>query len=115
MAGQWSIPGGRIEPGETAKTAALRELGEETGIEAELVGLVDVVDAIFENREGNLLTRHYVLIDYVARWRGGEPVAGDDADEARFIGLSDLERYDLWGETLRIIEAARTMINGESG
>lgn len=115
MAGQWSIPGGRIEPGETAKTAALRELREETGVQAELAGLVDVVDAIFENREGSLLTRHYVLIDYVARWQEGEPVAGDDADEACFIGLSDLQMYDLWGETLRIIEAARAMISGEKG
>ncbi|MEM9053908.1 MAG: NUDIX hydrolase [Pseudomonadota bacterium] len=115
MAGQWSIPGGRIEPGETAKAAALRELCEETGVEAELSGLIDVVDAIFENREGSLLTRHYVLIDYVSRWRSGEPVAGDDADEAQFIGLSDLADYDLWGETLRIIEAARAMVSGESG
>jgi len=110
MKGHWSIPGGRIEPGETAKAAALRELKEETGIDAELIALVDVVDAIFENKAGDMVTRHYVLIDYVARWLNGEPVAGDDADEARFIGLDALPAYDLWDETRRIIEGAYEQI-----
>ena len=104
--GEWSLPGGRIEPGEPARTAALRELMEETGIEAELVGLVDVVDAIFENKDRSLVTRHYVLIDYVARWRAGEPRAGDDAAEARFFHQSELSSLELWDETLRIIAAA---------
>lgn len=97
--GEWSLPGGRIEPGETAAAAALRELHEETGVNAELVGLIDVVDAIIP-------PYHYVLIDYVARWTGGEPYAGDDAAEARFFSLSDLSKLGLWAETDRIIRAA---------
>lgn len=104
-AGEWSIPGGRIEPGEPAKDAALRELAEETSVEAELLGLIDVVDAIFENKAGDLVTRHYVLIDYVARWVSGEPVAGDDAAEARFFTADEINALGLWDETLRIIEA----------
>ncbi|MEO1553147.1 MAG: NUDIX hydrolase [Pseudomonadota bacterium] len=104
--GEWSLPGGRIEPGETAKRAALRELREETGIEAEIVALVDVVDAIFNNRAGDLITRHYVLVDYAARWVSGVPVAGDDAAEARFFHQSELGSLDLWDETLRVIDAA---------
>lgn len=103
--GEWSIPGGRIEPGEAARTAALRELAEETGVQAKLVGLVDVVDAVFHNRAGDLLTRHYVLIDFVAVWTSGEPVAGDDAAEARFVPLAALGEYELWSETRRIIDA----------
>ncbi len=105
-AGEWSIPGGRIEPGERAADAALRELVEETAVEADLIELIDVVDAIFENKDGSLITRHYVLIDYLAIWQSGEPVAGDDAAEARFFHYHALEGLKLWDETTRIIEAA---------
>nr|WP_070960715.1 NUDIX hydrolase [Hyphomonas sp. Mor2] len=101
--GEWSIPGGRIEPGEPAKTAALRELKEETSVEADLISLIDVVDAVFHNRAGDLITRHYVLVDYAARWRRGEPVAGDDAAEARFFHQSELGSLELWSETRQII------------
>ena len=103
--GEWSIPGGRIEPGEPARDAALRELKEETDVEAELIGLIDVVDAIFQNRAGEHITRHYVLVDFVARWRAGEPIAGDDAAEARFFHQSELDSLELWDETRRIIAA----------
>ena len=113
--GEWSIPGGRIEPGEKASVAALRELMEETGVEAKLAGLIDVVDAIFENKTGDLITRHYVLIDYVARWQSGEPVAGDDAAEARFVALDDLSDYDLWDKTLAIIHAGAAMLASAKG
>jgi 8-oxo-dGTP diphosphatase len=111
--GEWSLPGGRIEPGEPAKTAALRELREETGVEAELVGLVDVVDAIFENRAGDRITRHYVLIDFAARWVSGEPIAGDDAAQARFFHQSELSSLDMWDETLRVIDAAIVVLQSE--
>ncbi|RIJ23621.1 NUDIX domain-containing protein [Henriciella barbarensis] len=105
MTGEWSLPGGRIEPGETAKDAALRELKEETGVDAYIAGLLDVVDAIIKNREGSLITRHYVLCDYLAIWTSGEPLAGDDAAEAGFFDLSDVPDLKLWDETRRIIDA----------
>src|SRR5438132_16967 len=79
--GQWSLPGGRLEYGETLVEAALRDLAEETGVQAELLGLVDVLDGLFTSRETGETTRHYVMIDYAARWISGEPVAGDDAAE----------------------------------
>ena len=66
--------------------------------------LIDVVDAVFNNRSGDLITRHYVLVDFVARWRAGEPVAGDDAAEARFFHQSELDSLELWSETRRIIQ-----------
>ncbi len=104
--GEWSLPGGRVEPGEPVRVAALRELREETGVQARLIDLVDVVDAIFNNRAGDLITRHYVLVDFVAEWISGEPVAGDDAAAAQFFHLSDLASLEMWDETLRVIHAA---------
>ena len=101
--GEWSLPGGRIEPGERSIDAALRELREETGVEAEILGLVDVVDGLFPD-----MGRHYVLIDFVAIWKGGEPLAGDDAEEAGFFPLETAVLMVGWGETRRIIgEAVR--------
>lgn len=106
--GEWSLPGGRIEWGERAADAALRELREETGVVAELVGLIDVVDGLFTSRTSGETTRHYVLVDYAARWISGEPQAGDDAADARFHSLQHIETLGLWDETVRVIrEGAR--------
>ena len=104
---RWSLPGGRIEWGERAADAALRELKEETSCEAKLIGLVDVVDALLARSEATAPWGHYVLIDYAALWLSGEPAAGDDARDARFFAPGELGALGLWSETLRVIEAAR--------
>lgn len=110
---RWSLPGGRIEWGERAADAAMRELKEETGCDAQLIGLIDVVDGLL-GRSGAAASDapwgHYVLIDYAARWRFGEPRAGDDAREARFFTPEELADLGLWSETLRVIEAGRNMV-----
>jgi len=94
--GEWSIPGGRIEAGETEAQAALRELSEETGVSATLLTKITALDADFEGF-------HYRLHDYLARWTSGEPQAGDDADKARFVPISQIDTLGMWPETVRVI------------
>lgn len=107
LAGQWSLPGGRIERGERAEDAAAREVREETGCEIGIMALIDVVERIDADS-------HFILIDYAARWLSGDPRAGDDVSEARFVPPEDLAALELWDETRRIIEAARAMRTGEA-
>ena len=92
--GLWSLPGGHIEPGETAAEAAVREVWEETSVTARIHGLVDVHNAIFHNDDGSLRA-HYVLCVYFGIWQAGEPAAATDARTARFVDPSDLSDYSL--------------------
>ena len=108
--GEWSIPGGKIEYGETTSEAALRELKEETGIEADLVGLIDVIDSIGLREKGQPGDWHYLLVDYAARWVSGEPVAQDDVDEAVFYPLEEALALTRWDKTRDVIGRAIEMV-----
>lgn len=106
-AGEWSIPGGRQEWGETVREAAVREIMEETGVTVTGLRLVDVVDGIY--RVDGAVTGHWTLVDFRADWAGGTPRAGDDAIDAKWVLVSDLGRYGVWSETQRIIAAAMAL------
>ena len=111
---RWSIPGGAQEIGETVREAALREVAEETGLEVEIVGLVDVVDGINRDEAGRA-RYHYTLVDFAARWRAGEARAASDAAAARWFRLDELAGVALWDETRRVIASAAEMVARDSG
>lgn len=100
--GGWSLPGGMQELGETVRETAHREIREETAVEIEVMELLDVVDLVRRDGEGRVQF-HYTLVDFTAEWRSGEAVAGTDAAAVCWVQLADLERYQLWDETRRVI------------
>jgi ADP-ribose pyrophosphatase YjhB (NUDIX family) len=100
--GRWSLPGGRQRLGESVRETARREVAEETGIEAEVTALLDVVDSVTRDEAGRI-AYHYTLVDFLAEWRAGEAAAGGDAAEVTWADPAGLTRYDLWEETVRLI------------
>ncbi len=103
--GEWSIPGGLQHIGETLAEAALRELREETGVEARLTGELGTVDSLRHDDVGRV-EYHYSLVEFAAQWVSGEPRPADDVDRAEWAPIDDLDRYALWSETRRIIALA---------
>lgn len=105
LAGQWSLPGGAVEVGETLEACLLRELREETGLEVEVGPVVEVFDRITHDAAGRV-EYHFVLVDYLC-W----PVAGhlhpsSDVDDAVFVAPADLGRYSLTAKAMAVIERA---------
>lgn len=104
--GVWSLPGGHIEPGETAREAALREVYEETAIRAQILGLVDINDIIARSDDGQLRA-HYLLTIFYGRYLDGEIRAGDDCLEARFVTAEELSVLPTTEKLAGFVAAAR--------
>ncbi len=107
MKGEWSIPGGALELGETLEAAVRRETLEETGLEVETLGIVEVLDKIVS--ENGRTRYHYVLIDFLCSVQGGILRAGSDAEDVRWVRHDELNShgiYRLAPATIKVIEKA---------
>jgi len=100
--GKWSLPGGVVELGESLRDALIREVREECGIDIEVDGLFDVVEVI--NKEGGRVRFHYVILDYLAHPTGGELRAMGDAEDAKWIPISEVEKYDITNSLRRLLK-----------
>ena len=109
--GEWSLPGGAVEPGETLEEAVVREVKEEIGLEVEVVELVAVLDRIFLDPEGEVQF-HYVLMDFLCRRKGGRLRASSDAVSCAQVVFEALPRYRLTQETSEVISRAYQRFNG---
>ena len=103
LKGQWSVPGGVLELGETLHSGAAREALEETGLVVEVGEVLEVFDRIVRDGSGRVQF-HYVLIDFLCRRVSGELRAGEDASEARWVTEEELK-------TLSIADSAQAVLS----
>ena len=115
LMGEWSIPGGSLELGETLEEGVARELLEETGLEVRVVELIEVFDRIYvettagapEGKKGPRF--HYVIVDYLCERIRGEAVAGSDVTDVAFAREEELGGYKLTETAMRILQKAFAM------
>jgi ADP-ribose pyrophosphatase YjhB (NUDIX family) len=102
LAGQWSLPGGGVDVGETLEACVIREMREETGLDVEVGPVIDVFDRIMHDAEGRV-QYHYVLVDYVCRPVGGTLMAASDVAGVAWVEPSALAGFNLTDKAMAVI------------
>jgi 8-oxo-dGTP diphosphatase len=105
LQGQWSLPGGVVELGETLRAAAEREALEETGLVVKAGEVLEVLDRIIPGEQGRP-QYHYVLVDFLCERLGGDLRAGGDASEVAWAEQDELGKYSLEQPALAVIQIA---------
>lgn len=103
--GDWGLPGGAVELGETLREAARREVREECGIEIAIGAMIDAID-LMQRDDAGRLQYHYVVVDFAAAYVGGDLRAASDVLDARWVALRDLDTVALPAKTREVIEKA---------
>jgi 8-oxo-dGTP diphosphatase len=113
LKGEWSLPGGAVEVGETLRDAVTREVLEETGLEVEVGPVVEVLDRIRPDPDGRV-RYHFVLIDYLCRLVGGTLACASDAEDVAWAGLNELGGYGVAESAIAVIRQAFDLIRSAS-
>ena len=108
LAGQWSLPGGAVDVGETLVECVVREMLEETGLVVKVGPVVEVFDRIIRD-DGGRVQFHYVLVDYLCRPIGGELRAGSDVADAVYAAPEELADFALADPATVVIRRAMEM------
>jgi 8-oxo-dGTP diphosphatase len=115
LLGHWSIPGGTLEIGESLQAGVARELLEETGLEVQVLDVIEVFDRIFPGEPAvqDGLARgprfHYVIVDYLCKRISGTPCAGGDVTDVAFAREDELGKFELTETATRVLRKAFAM------
>lgn len=108
LEGEWSIPGGMLEVGETILEGVRRELAEETGIDVRVLDLIEVFERISLDPAGKP-KYHFVILDYLCEKISGQARSGSDVTDAAWAAKAELPRYSLTSTATRVIQKALEM------
>jgi ADP-ribose pyrophosphatase YjhB (NUDIX family) len=107
LKGEWSLPGGALELGETLQQGVVREVLEETGLIVAPDGIIEILDRISQDEASARVRYHYVLIDFVCRVTGGALCPATDAEEVQWVERDQLQNgFRLAPVTVSVIEKA---------
>ncbi len=109
--GEWSLPGGQLELGESLAEGVRREVREETGLDVEVGAVVDVFDRVHRDEAGRI-RYHFVIVDFLCQPRGGTLAAGDDAAAARWVPRAEVAALGVNAYAVEVIERGFRLQSG---